>query len=727
MITTTTARDAPMPRPGLRPSDSARCARLARFRPAALTRLAVLHWPRLALGAVLALAAFLNIWQLDRLGYANTYYAAAVKSMLQSWHNFFFVSFDPGGFVSIDKPPLGFWIETASAKLFGFSGVSLILPEALAGVLTVAVLYRLVARIWGRGAGLLAALFLALTPISAVTARNNTIDSLLVLTVLLAAWAVARAVETGKLRWLLLCAVLVGLGFNIKMLESYLVVPAFGLVYLVGARASWRKRLGQLALATVVLLGVSLSWVAAVDLTPASARPYVGSSGSNSELSLALGYNGLQRLTGALFAHATRTATTASGAADGAGGGMFTGGPAGPFRLLGTTLGGQVSWLLVLAVLGLLVAATRVSWRRLDKRAHSLVLWGTWLLTAGTFFSVAEFFHEYYTVMLAPAIAALAAIGVATLWREYRARGWRGWLLPAVLLASAAAQAYILRDYPAWSRWLTPLVVGTCLVAAGALVVARLRPRRLVRVALVAAGVAVTSLLVAPTTWAAYSVLNGTNGSLPTAGPSAQTRDGFGDSRMGGAGAFGGMNGTRGGAPAFGAGFAGGAPGGAGGRDMRDRVDTGLIRYLETHQGHATYLVATASSMNASSIIIATGKPVMALGGFGGSDQILTVQQLARLVANGTVQYFLLQSGGPGGAPSGSTLRELPAALRAQIEKGGAFGGFGGRSSNSVLVQWVIRHGTVVPASKYETSSTSTTGGVGQATLYYVSSAAAST
>jgi 4-amino-4-deoxy-L-arabinose transferase-like glycosyltransferase len=342
------------------------------------------------------------------------------------------------------------------------------------------------------------------------------------------------------------------------------------------------------------------------------------------------------------------------------------------------------------------------------------VLWGTWLLTAGAFFSVAEFFHPYYTVMLAPAIAALAAIGVAVLWREYRARGWRGWLLPVVLLTTAAVQAYILRDYPDWSHWLTPLVVGACAVAALALVVARLRPRGMMRAALVALGLAVASLLVAPTTWAAYSVANGTNATIPTAGPSAQTADSF-------AGGFAGPTGSMGGAPPFG----GGSPGASGGFG-RNQVDTALVRYLEAHQGTAKYLVATASSMNASSIIIATGKPVMALGGFSGSDQILTVQQLARLVANGTVQYFLLQSGGPGGAPSGSTLRELPAALRAQIEKGGALGGFGGRSSNSGLVQWVIKHGTVVPASRYETSATSTTGGFGQATLYYVSSAAAS-
>jgi 4-amino-4-deoxy-L-arabinose transferase-like glycosyltransferase len=394
----------------------------------------------------------------------------------------------------------------------------------------------------------------------------------------------------------------------------------------------------------------------------------------------------------------------------------------------------------------------------LDERGRSLVLWGTWLLTAGAFFSVAEFFHPYYTVMLAPAIAALAAIGVAVLWREYRSASRRGWLLPVVLLATAAVQAYILRDYPDWSRWLTPLVVGACLVAALALVVARLRPRRAAWAALVAVGVAVASLLAAPTTWAAYSVVHETNATIPTAGPSAQTSAGF--SGFGGPGGPGGNavngpgngNGSSngqagpGGSPPSGPGpfggsasgntsrnapFQGGRVGGGagapGGGNGANQVDTTLIRYLEAHQGNTKYLVATASSMNASSIIIATGKPVMALGGFGGNDQILTVQQLARLVANGTVHYFLIQSGGPGagGAPTGSMLTQLPAAVRAQIEQRGALGGFG-EGSNSALVQWVITHGTVVPAGQYETSSTSTTGGFGQATLYYVSSAAAS-
>jgi 4-amino-4-deoxy-L-arabinose transferase-like glycosyltransferase len=677
--------------------------------PRATPIVTTVPWYRLALGAVLALAAALNLWALDRVGYANGYYAAAVKSMLQSWHNFFFVSFDPGGFVTIDKPPLGFWIETASAKLFGFSGVSLLLPEALAGVLSVAVLYRLVARAWGRSAGLLAALFLAVTPVSVVTSRNNTIDSLLVLMVLLGAWAVTRAAETGRMRWLLACAVLVGLGFNIKMLQAYLVVPAFGLVYLWSAPGRLRRRIGHLALATVALLAVSLSWAVAVDLTPASLRPYVGSSGTNSELNLALGYNGLSRLLGG------------SGTPGGGGNGnaLFNGGPAGLFRLLGTTLGGQVSWLLVLAVLGLAAAATFVPWRKPDARSRSLVLWGAWLLTAGAFFSVAEFFHPYYTVMLAPAIAAPAAIGVTALWRAYRDGNWRGWLLPLVLLVTAGVQAYLLRDYPAWSRWLTPLVLGAGLVTAAALVVARLRPRRLARVAVVAGGVAMASLLAAPTTWAAYSVTHIVSAGIPTAGPTAQSTNGAGGGFGGPGGGFGRPSGTNGapsgtGAPPSGTGGGfggpGGGPAGAGGPPsganggpggqgsgpggLGSTVNTTLIKYLETHQSGAKFLVATASSMDAESIIITTGKPVMALGGFSGSDQILTTAQLARLVANNTIHYFLIQGGG--------------------------FGGPGGEGGNAALTQWITTHGTVVPASRYEAGSTSTTSGGRQATLYYV-------
>src|SRR5258708_36094110 len=267
---------------------------VAKHRKTVPTRL----WHRLALGGVMLVSIFMNFYQLGQNGFGNLYYAAAIRSMLDNLHNFFFVAFDPGGFVSIDKPPLGFWLQAASAKIFGFTPFSILLPQALAGVLSVLLLYHLVRRHFGVTAGLLAALALAISPISVLTNRNNTIDSTLVLVMLLGAWAVLRAAERGKLRWLLLCAVFVGLGFNIKMLEAYLVVPAYGLLYLLAAPRRIWVRIGHLALAGLLLLTISLSCAVAGDLTPAANRPYVGSSQNNSEISLALGYHGIQRLLG---------------------------------------------------------------------------------------------------------------------------------------------------------------------------------------------------------------------------------------------------------------------------------------------------------------------------------------------------------------------------------------------------------------------------------------------
>src|SRR5215470_3969989 len=254
-------------------------------------------WQRVALGGIMLISVFMDFFKLGQNGF-DSYYPPAVRSMMDNWHNFFFAAYDPGGFTSLDKPPVGFWLQVLSAKLFGFNAVSVLLPQALAGVLSVLLLYSLVRRHFGVVAGLLAALALALTPISVVTNRNVTIDSTLALTLLVGAWAVIRAAETGKVRWLLLSAVIVGIGFNIKMLEAYLVVPAYGVLYLLAAPRSIWKRVGHLALAALVLLVVSFSWALAVDLTPASQRPHVGNTQDNSEISLALGYNGLQRLLG---------------------------------------------------------------------------------------------------------------------------------------------------------------------------------------------------------------------------------------------------------------------------------------------------------------------------------------------------------------------------------------------------------------------------------------------
>src|SRR6266852_7197628 len=586
-------------------------------------------WHHLALGGITLISVFMNFFQLGQNGFGS-YYPAAVRSMMDNWHNFFFAAYDPGGFVSIDKPPVGFWLEAASAKIFGFNSVSILLPQALAGVLSVLLLYYLVRRHFGVVAGLLAALALALSPISILTNRNVTIDSTLTLVLLLGAWTVLKAAETGRLRWLLLSAVMVGIGFNIKMLEAYLVVPAYGLLYLLAAPRSIWKRIGHLALAGVLLLVVSLSWVVAVDLTPASQRPYVGSTQDNSELSLALGYNGIQRLLGSFggfgggssankspngtppSGNTGRNGTSStpgtppnfgnSGSTNATGiragqqppsggfggvGGLFDIGTPGPLRLFIQPLAGQIAWLLPFALLG----AVALAWQRRprlqsDRKQQSLLLWGMWLLTMGIFFSVASFFHQYYFTVMAPAIAALFGIGVVTMWQDYRRGGWRGWLLPIALVATVAEQVYILSQYPTWGQQLIPPLVVLGGIAVGALIIARIAPRfhltapgRRVLVPVLTAGVLV--LLVAPTVWAANPILTSKEADTLVAGPTQTT-------------SFGGN--------------VGGGPG----ADTANS-DATLIRYLEAHQGTAKYLVAVLSSRGADAIILATNKPVMTL------------------------------------------------------------------------------------------------------------------
>jgi 4-amino-4-deoxy-L-arabinose transferase-like glycosyltransferase len=690
-------------------------------------------WHRLALAGVLALSAVLNFIQLDRIGLSNTYYAAAVKSMLQSWHNFFFVSFDPGGFVTIDKPPLAFWLQTASAKVFGFSGVSILLPEAIAGVLSVWLLYVLVGRIFGRGAGLVAALALAVTPVAVLVDRSNLVESILVLTLLLAAWAALRAVERSQLRWMLLAAVFIGVGFNVKSLEAYLAAPAIFLFYLVGARIRWYERIWHLLLAGIVMLAVSLSWIIAVDATPASERPYVASSGNNSELSLALGYNGLGRLTGNVFSFLQGGATLSNTVSDLNPTSLgFTRGETGSpgiQRLISAELGGQTSWLLVLALIGILV----VAWQRrprwpLDREQSAAVLWGGWLATGIAFFSIAGFFHAYYLATLAPPIAALAGIAVGVLWRDYRRPGWRGWALPLALVAGVFLEVHILSFYPAWNGWLTPLIVAATIALAAVLaalrgldVLGRLSWNAATPVAFIAATLGAAALLLTPFLWSEYTVANAAGNAVPSAGPAAQ----------GGFGGFGGGPGFRrlggfpfqgggqvpptgdGFAPPTGNGFAppGGRRFGNGEFPFRRRggfgrggfgrggpgggfgaagatADAGLVRYLEAHQGSAKFLVATFNAGAAEPFILTTGRPVMDLGGFMGGDRILTAQQLAEQVRQGLVRYFL-------------------------VSGGGSRGGFGGGGANDDLTLWITSNCSAVPSSAYGSTGATSPGGFG--------------
>jgi 4-amino-4-deoxy-L-arabinose transferase-like glycosyltransferase len=545
---------------------------------------------RMLLSAVLALSAFLNLSRLTSEGYGNVYYAATVKNMLVSWHNFFFASYD-AGFVSVDKPPVGFWIQAASASLFGFHGWSILLPQALAGVLSVALLYHLVRRSFGPVAGLLAALALALTPISVATSRHNNLEGLLVLAVLLAAWAFVLAAETGRPRWLVVGALMLGVGFNIKMLEAFLVLPAFYLLYLVAAPVGRRRRMIHLGLATVVIVAASLPWVVAVDLTPADQRPYVGSSSFDTETDLIVGWNGVERVVG---------------------NDKDVGAP-GPLRLLDRQLAGQIGWLLPLAIVGLAVAGWqslrgRPSLPLLNRQHQALVLWGTWLISGVVFFSVAGDWDPYYLTMLAPAVAALVGAGVRALWDDYRGPGWRGWLLPLTLVGVAGLQLYILSLYPDWSHWLAPTIVVLCLAAAASLVVARLKPGLRVSgypPAAISAGV--LSLSLAPSIWAASTMWYGAETRSPTAGPQlgvGETSSGFRSD----------------------------------GEEVAPMVD-----YLEANQGDATYLVAAIRSDLASPIILNADEPVIAFGGFEGRDPVFGIKGLAGLVNQGGVRFFVIE------------------------------------------------------------------------------------
>jgi 4-amino-4-deoxy-L-arabinose transferase-like glycosyltransferase len=705
------------------------------------TRLAAqptLLWHRIAKVVIVALSTFFIFYNVSVNGYGNTYYAASVRSMLESWHNFFFVSFDPGGFVTVDKPPLGLWIEALSAKIFGFSGFSLLLPQAVVGILSILIVYHLVRRSFGPVAGLVAALVLGLTPISLVMSRDNNQDMMMVFFLILAAWCVIVATERGSLGLLLLCALNVALAFNVKTLEAYMLVPAFGLLYLLTAPLSWGKRVMHLVLACVLMLALSMAWLVAVDLTPASQRPYVGSSQNNSEISLALGYNGVQRLLGMNGGGggnnrpADRTSTTASKAAasssstasksatttnsspsaqgnqggpgGGGGGGPFNNGAAGPLRILDSSLGGQSGWFIPLGLVAMIALAWQSRLRLPLSRSHqALVVWGLWFLACAGFFCVANFFHPYYLVIIAPAIAALSGIGLVLLWyayREYPITDWRCWMLPAGLLLTAAGQIYILKWYSNWSV-LQLVIIGLCLLAAIVLALVKFAPRFVKHLAALpnaATSLALVALLITPLTWSYISDQASTAGSMPSAGPSTMSMNFPGAANRGNA---------PGAAPA-------GLPGGqnqTSGQNREDRamgsggqgdanVNSKLLSYLEANQGSTKFLFATSSSMGAASYIIQTGKAVMAMGGFSGSDPILTQQSLKQLVKSNVVRYFLLGSGGPGG------------------------GGPGGSSSTT---SWVQKNCKVVPTSEWETSSTSSGGfggfGGGNEQLYDCASA----
>jgi 4-amino-4-deoxy-L-arabinose transferase-like glycosyltransferase len=578
-------------------------------------------WSGVALTCIVALSLALRGWRLGASGFITPYYMAGVRSMMQSWHNFFFNAFDPAGFVSVDKPPLAFWVQTGSAEFFGFSPFGVLLPQVLEGTASILVLYHLVRRVFGTAAGLLAALFLALTPIAVAVDRSNNTDTLLVLTLLLAAWALSRAVETGRLPLLLIAAALVGIAFNVKMLVAFGVVPIFILIYLASAPILLRRRIGYLAAAGAVLATVSLSWTGIYDLTPPENRPFVDSTSGNSMLELIAGENFIRRFVpredrlrqtsaAAVNRNMTPDQTTARLV-----GRDYV--PAGPSRLAAPHLAAQTGWLFPLSLIGG-VAAWRRYRRSPGNERLQLALWAGWALSYGIVFSAAAgLFHAYYLVAMAPALCALAGIGTVSLWWLYAAGGATSLLLPATFAATALWQTYIVSgyhiEYSAVSeKWLVPIPIGVaCLTVAGLVALRRALPR-------VIGSAAMALLLAMPTAWSVGTVLVKGNTGFPAARPPFLNEAAETQRRRWSmvAGALGG--------------------------------DPKLIDFLRSNHRNEAYLLASVNARQAAPIIIATGDPVIALGGFSGRDPILSVDDFARLVEDRRLRFALVGDGSPG-------------------------------------------------------------------------------
>jgi 4-amino-4-deoxy-L-arabinose transferase-like glycosyltransferase len=616
----------------------------------ALARVRELPRSRPELLGLLVLAAGLNLWALGRNGWANEYYSAAVRSMTSSWHAFLYGAFDSAGVMTVDKPPLALWVQAASAKVFGFSSLSLLVPQALMGVAAVGLVYDLTRRVWGRPAGFVAGLVLATTPISVAIARHNNPDALLVLCCVAALWCVVRGLEDGRTRWLVLAGVAIGLGFETKMAAALIVVPGLAAAWLWVAPRGRIAALRQLAAGGGAMVAVGAAWPLLMVLTPAGSRPWVSGTNDNSILSLIVGYNGVGRLSGQ-----SGGPGGTGGPGGGPGGGVF-GGPAGVFRLLDSTLGAQAGWLLGFALVGGVAILVASRLRRADARTGWLIAAGGAFLGGAVAFSAARgIFHPYYVSLLAPFSAALVGGGAGQLLRPERSARL---LAPVAIVAGGFVELVVLGNTQGSPGWAKTLIIVTGLVAVAAIVAESSR-----RVRTIALAVALAGLLAAPASWAAQTLGHATNGTFPAGGP-ATTAGGFGGGPGGRPGGLrGGPPGGRfappnGGAPRAFPGPAGAAPGNAARRGGggpfggNSAALTSALRYVKAHGGGT---IAVSSQTGAAQAIIDSGAKVAGIGGFSGRESAVSVAWLAQEVQNGHLRWVLTDGGGAGGPQDGRT------------------------------------------------------------------------
>ncbi|MER5445833.1 glycosyltransferase family 39 protein [Streptomyces sp. NPDC002764] len=705
-------------------------------------------WSLPALVAILALAAVLYAWNLSGSG-MNTFYSGAIWAGTQSWKAWFFGSLDPGNFLTVDKPPFALMVMGLSCRVFGFGTWQMMAPQIGAALATIWILHSSVKRVWGHVAATVAALVLALTPITVAINRDNNPDTLLVFLMVAGAALALRATRDERLLPLLGSAACFGLAFNTKLLAGWIALPVVFALYVYASKAPWAKRIVNLLTAALVLAVSSFWWAIAVSLVPAADRPYIGGSTDGSAWDLIMGYDGLGRVFGG------------EGNGGGGGGGGGFSGSAGLGRMFNDILGGQISWLLpfsAIALVGGLVLCGRAP--RTDLKRMALVLWGGWTVLHYVIFATAQgTMHPYYTTALAPGIAALCGGGGVMLLDAFRRDSRWAWVLPAAFGVTGIWAIVLLRRASGWNTWLWP-VVGVLTVAGivGMLVLRSGNRARLLTVSVAAAAVAA---LAGPTAYAAWEPFGGSGGGMggtnPTAGPSTGSgfggpgggggnRGGFpGGGEMPGGTGQGGQSGQAGGFPGGGempgggqampgggngelpqqgngtgqapggTGGTGGtvsggtAPGGAapgatgeagqrgamgGGPGGMGGADSELIAYLKKHRDGAKWLLAVSNSQSSAQIELSAREPVISMWGFTGSDNAMTVARLKELVKKGELHYVQI-GGGMGGGPGG------------------------GNSLSTEVSNWVKKHGTAVKESAYSKSSTSSsTSGTNSSSLY---------
>ena len=691
--TSTKPGSVPAPRPG-RPG---RMARVLRARPDDPV------WARPALLALLVATGLLYLVGLSHNGWANEFYAAAAQAGTESWKAFLFGSLDRSNFITVDKPAGFLWPMELSARIFGVNYWSLLVPQALAGIATVGVLYTTVRRWFGPASAVIAGTVMALTPVATLIFRFNDPDAFITLMATLAAYAITRAIESGRTRWVALAGVLFGLGFLGKMLAGFLALPALALAYLVCGPSSFGRRFWQLLVGGAAMLATAGWWVAIVLLTPAANRPFVGSTTDNNILNLTFGYNGLSRLTGnrggvlggggagrglgrGLGGAAGEAARGLGGAAGeaargfggagggaggfggrggGAGGGGALGGGSGLTRLFGAEWGGQISWLIPAALIAFAVMLW-VSRRsaRTDRTRAAAIMFGGWLLVAGLVLSyMSGTTHSYYSIALAPPIGGLTGIGAVGLWRIRHT--WFARAAMAAGLAATSAWAWVLLGRsPGWYPWVRVAIVIAAVVAIAAILAGpalrALSARWGTALAVGTVALALIAGLGGPLAYSVDTAASSYSGASPSAGPAlTAARGGAG----GGAGIGRGGGGFAG---RFGGGGGGRGPGGFGGGDAT--LSSAFTKLLETGASQYEWTAATDGSDSAASMELATGGiPVMAIGGFRGTDPAPSLAQFEKYVAEHKIHYYVAGGGGFGGGGFG----------------GGGRGGFGGRGTGA--------------------------------------------